>query len=394
MFSLSLFSVFITGLVALGVTLILLPPFRRFAHAHQWLDEPDGKRKIHTESIPRVGGLAIWFGVVAALAINRIMSPEVFGMAPGPSASSLLYLLAGASVAILTGVLDDIYQIRARHKLLGQFFSVFPILLCPEVVAGVAALLGGGQLATLLAYPLILGWGIFMMNAFNLIDGMDGLAGGVGFIAVAFLLMMGGLPVPVVVVCLALMGGLLAFLRHNLPPARVFMGDAGSLMIGYVLAMLGLLSLAADPTWPRALGIWTILAIPLLDATMTIVRRLARRRDPFAPDREHLHHRVLARMFGHQGRAVVVFYMLGLGLGFYALFLQQWSTPVAVVLFGGIVGVGLLLVRELGYFDRESYRKVSGCATGRTMPRKGVRKEVLHMRGIVREPIRPGSPAT
>ncbi|GIV60417.1 undecaprenyl/decaprenyl-phosphate alpha-N-acetylglucosaminyl 1-phosphate transferase [Rhodocaloribacter litoris] len=391
----SLSSVLLIGIVAFGITYLLMPAVRRFAVNVNWVDAPDGHRKIHVQSIPRVGGLAIWFGLVGAVLVILMTGRgfEVDRLSGHLATRSMLCLFAGATLAVATGLLDDVFQLRARYKLLGQVLSVVPVLFCRELVAGVVVLFGGGLPATLLAYVFIAGWVVFMMNAVNLIDGMDGLAGGVALIALFFMVLLGGMTGPVLLFCIAFGGALMAFLRYNLPPARVFMGDTGSLLIGYLLAILALTSLAADPSWSRALALIVVLALPVLDTTMTLVRRLARRRDPFAPDREHLHHRVLGRLFGSQPRAVMVFYLLGIGQGLYALFMVRWSTGVAFLLFGVAVLLGLLLLWELGYFDPGSYRPVTPASPSlRPSRRVKERREVIRAEGILHSPLGPRPP--
>ena len=159
MISFSLSGLFLIGLVAFGITYLLMPAVRRVALEKEWVDTPDGKRKIHREQMPRVGGLAIWFGIVGGLLVTFIMGRafEASVVSGILSMRSVLCLMAGATVVVATGLLDDIFQIRARHKLLGQFLAFVPVLMCGEMVGAVATLLGGGTVATLLAFPLIIG---------------------------------------------------------------------------------------------------------------------------------------------------------------------------------------------------------------------------------------------
>ncbi len=396
MFSYSLSSAFLIGLVAFGITYLLMPAVRRVALDKDWVDTPDGKRKIHLDRMPRVGGLAIWFGIVGGLLVTLIMGRAIEASAFSGimSMRSVLCLMAGATVVVATGLLDDIFQIRARYKLLGQFLAFVPVLLCGEVVAAVATLLGGGTMATILAFPLIIGWGMFIMNAVNLLDGMDGLAGGVTLIALLFLALMGGMSGMMLLFLMTAAGAVMAFLRYNLPPAKVFMGDTGSLLLGYLLGVFALASLVAEPTVSRMLALFVTLGLPILDTGMTLARRIARKRDPFAPDREHLHHRVLGRMFGHQPRALLVFYLLGIGLGLFALLIDQSDVGMAVLLTAFVAGLGLFMLWELNYFDRASYRKhamPSGKPSGEEK-RKTLRKTHLPMQTHLRSPVRRHPP--
>ncbi len=396
MFSFSLASAFLIGLVAFGITYLLMPAVRRVAFEKDWVDAPDGKRKIHRDRMPRVGGLAIWFGIVGGLLVTILMGRafEAGDVAGVLSMRSVLCLMAGATIVVATGLLDDIFQIRARYKLLGQFLAFVPVLLCGEVVAAVATLLGGGTPATILAFPLIIGWGMFIMNAVNLLDGMDGLAGGVTLIALLFLALMGGMGGMMLLFLMTAAGAVMAFLRYNLPPAKVFMGDTGSLLLGYLLGVFALVSLVAEPTVSRMLALLVMLGLPILDTGMTIARRIARKRDPFAPDREHLHHRVLGRMFGHQPRALLVFYLLGIGLGLFALLIDRSELRTAALLTALVAGLGLFMLWELDYFDRASYRRhvaPQGKAPEEEK-RKPLRKTQITMKTHLRGPVRHRPP--
>ena len=396
MYSFSLVSVFLIGFVAFGITYLLMPGVRKLALRHDWVDHPDGKRKIHEVRMPRVGGLAIGFGILGGLLVALIIGGAFAGDPESGvlSLQSVVCLLIGAVVIVVTGLLDDIFQIRARYKLLGQFLAFVPVLMCREVIAAVASLLGGGAVATVLAFPLVLGWGMLLMNAVNLLDGMDGLAGGIALIAMLFMGVLGGLNGMMLFFLVAAIGAVAAFLRYNLPPAKVFMGDTGSLLLGYLLSVFALASLVAAPTLSRMLALIVIMGLPLLDTGMTIARRIARKRDPFAPDREHLHHRILVRVFGHQPRALLIFYLIGIGLGLFALLIDQSNYWTALVIAGGVAGLGLFMLWELEYFDRASYQrngKPKGVPEGNGK-RQVSRKTHLTLHRGLREPIRHRPP--
>lgn len=193
---------------------------------------------------------------------------------------------------------------------------------------------------------------------------------------------------------IAASGAVAAFLRFNLPPAKVFMGDTGSLLLGYLLSVFALASLVAEPTVNRMLALIVVMGLPILDTVMTIARRVARKRDPFAPDREHLHHRVLSRLFGHQPRALLVFYLLGIGLGLFALLIDQSDLRTGVIISLFVACLGLFMVWELDYFDRASYRRhsVSKEAAQTEEKRNTYRKTHLRMETHLRGPVRHRPP--
>lgn len=352
-----LINLILIGLVAFGATFLLMPSVRAFAHRRNWLDHPDGGRKAHTASVPRNGGIGIWFGLTAGLLVALLMSvtlgPEALQVG-GLSPQFLFGVLIGSTVAAGTGLFDDLLTLRARHKLGGQILAAVPVLMCPEIVEAVAMIFGGGVVATVFAYPLILGWILFVVNAMNLIDGIDGAAAGIGVIALLFLALFGGLQGGLIVLCVALAGSLLAFLRFNFSPAKVFMGDMGSHLIGYVLAIVSLTALWANPSPSQALGLIVLLGVPALDTAMAFVRRAVRGFDPFVPDRDHLHHRLLDRL-GSVPRAALALYVLGFGVGMASLLIADATTGMAFVYLGIVLLLGVALMWKLGYFDAKTY---------------------------------------
>jgi UDP-GlcNAc:undecaprenyl-phosphate GlcNAc-1-phosphate transferase len=386
------------GLATFGITYLLMPGMRQLALHRQWVDQPDGVRKIHRHSMPRIGGLAMWFGMFGGLLVALALM--LFGegslpMTPGVlSFSSVALVYLGATLAAFTGLYDDLRHLKAGYKLLAQVSATLPLLACPELVQAVQSLLGAGLLAQFGAYPLLMLWMILVMNAVNLIDGLDGLAGGMALLGLLFMLFIGQVSGGMLLLSGALCAALLAFLRFNLPPAQVFMGDMGSLLIGYLLGALALTSLSMEPTLSRVLALLVLLGVPLLDTLMAFVRRLALGHDPFAPDCDHLHHRVLERVYGYQPRAVFLFYLTCIVLGLFAILIAYSTPPVALALWGLLAGLGGLMLWELRYFDRASY----GAATPSFFPRtkhpdaRPVKRIIPARTNTVREPIRHQAP--
>jgi|GEM_PF-6136485 len=341
----------IVGLVSFGITYLLMPPVRNYAIHKGWLDRPDGKRKIHTQSTPRVGGVAIGFGLSGGMLVMILLG----AFSTGINMVVIIAMFVGMGVIILTGVMDDLQQIRARYKMLGQAMATLPLLFCNDLLVPVGHLLGGSTPAMMLAYPLVFGWALFIMNAVNLLDGLDGLAGGISLLSFIFLAAIVGIQGSVFLFTVAVCGALVAFLRYNIYRAKVFLGDSGSLLLGYLLAVLALVTLSSHPAANTFMSILVILGVPILDTWMTIARRVVRKRDPFAPDCEHLHHRVLRRTFGHQFRATIFFYVIGGLLGFVGLLIAQSGFWDSILLTAVSGTMGLILLWELDYFDRSSY---------------------------------------
>lgn len=355
-------SALIAGLTAFGVTYLLMPAITQYARRKAWVDSPDGGRKSHAAATPRTGGVAIWFGIFAGVLVSLFLATGLGSagslIAIPFSTVTALSILAGGSVAALIGFYDDTRPLGAPVKLLAQIVAATPLVASPEFVQAATDLLGGGALASWMAYPLIIGWVVFVMNAINLVDGLDGLAGGLTVIAVSFFVILGGLTGGPLLLALALMGAVLAFLRFNMPPARTFMGDTGSLLIGYLLGVLSLVVVQAEPTTNRAMAVLVILGIPSLDTVMSVVRRLALGRSPLRADNDHMHHRMLSRAAGIHARAVTIFYLIGCTLGLLGLLIAL-ASPVSANIIVGVAGsLALIVLWDLGYFDITSYTQV------------------------------------
>lgn len=350
------FTAILASLTAFAVVSMLLPRVAEFAASRSLVGAADASRQIDHRRVPRLGGIAIWFGFLAAVATGLVASIAWSSIGPSDeqaiAISMQLAVLGGASVAVLLGFLDDLRPIEAPTKLLVQCLAALPVAAGTELTSGVGTLLG--------VEPWVAGvvaavWIVFLMNAINLMDGLDGLAGGVVVIAAAFLVLLAGLTGWTLVVALALVGSLLGFLRYNLPPARVFMGDTGSLMTGYVLSVLALAALNDSPTAPRAMGIIVALGLPGLDAVAAFLRRSLRARNPFRPDADHLHHRLLKRADGVHARVTFTYYLMAITLGVFGLMADRLSSLSSFGLFFGVVALAIVLCRDLGYFDGSTY---------------------------------------
>ncbi|MDP3971437.1 MAG: MraY family glycosyltransferase [Candidatus Nanopelagicales bacterium] len=304
------------------VTYLCTPPARALAVRFGAMAEVRD-RDVHDTPTPRWGGLAMMVGLLAGLALASQLPTmrSVFAGSHQP-----LALLAGATLIVILGLVDDKWGLDAPTKFAGQ-----------SLAAGTMALLGiqviwlpvAGTLVfdPLTSVLLTVMFVLLTVNAVNFIDGLDGLAAGiVGIAALALFSYSYLLSVEMridrattaTLVCALLAGMCLGFLPHNLNPARIFMGDTGSMLIGYLLAAAMItLTGQVDPgalneqmKWPTLLPISlpaAVIAVPLLDVTLAVLRRTRARRSPFAPDKQHLHHRLLE--MGHsQRRAVGLMY--------------------------------------------------------------------------------------
>ncbi|HEY9722158.1 MAG TPA: MraY family glycosyltransferase [Oscillatoriaceae cyanobacterium] len=324
----------VTLLVAWLATDLLIPWVTRLAYKLGRVDTPDA-RKVHTVPIPRLGGVAIFLGFsIAVAAIEWLVPGPLF-----PRTGPYVGLIAGGALIFLLGIADDLKPLPAKFKLLMQIAA-----------AGLAVYFGvridflsnpqGGLilLAPSIAIPLTIFWLVGITNTINLIDGLDGLAGGVSLIAAsttAVIAWQTHQPL-IALVAIALIGATIGFLRYNWNPAKIFMGDSGSLFLGFTLATLSVIGVLKLVATAALLVPVLILGVPIFDTAFAIVRRALQRRPIFSPDRGHLHHRLLGLGLS-QRRAVIVIYGICLLLGGTALTLT--GIHEGVVVLGTAVGL-------------------------------------------------------
>ena len=341
------------GLIATVVTYVSTPLVRRLATRVGAIDQPSD-RKVHANPTPTLGGLAIFIGIVAAGVAASFMPEfdDVFVQSAQP-----LGIAAAALVIFVLGVVDDFRPLTAAPKLAGQVFAAGLLFLSGVKMQFVLLPDSILVLSDDVSVLVTVVWLVAMINAVNLIDGLDGLAAGIVAIAAASffvytynLVELGDLALDsssAPLLAIIIVGAALGFLRHNFHPARIFMGDSGSMLLGLVLGATTIVGVGKAPTlstdpanvllaysalWIPAL----VVAIPILDASLAIVRRVRGRRSVFHADKEHLHHRLMDLGHGHM-QAVVVMYVwsalaAGAGLAFTFLDRSAWTfaLPIAV----------------------------------------------------------------
>ncbi len=352
--------------IAAVIALILTPVVRRLVLRHGLVDRPD-PRRVNTVPIPRAGGLAVAAAFLAVAAVFLWLNDRE-SWVPAPTfltAGHLAALLLGGAGAAALGALDDYFDLRARWQLFIQVaLAAGAVLLGIEIVS-INNPLGEG----LIRFPpgfaalFTIFWIVGMMNSINWIDGLDGLSSGIGIIAAATLGVISlttqvGQPL-VAVLCFALAGALLGFLRWNFHPARIFPGTSGVQFIGFTLAVLSIMGEA------KVAVALLVLGVPIIDTFWIIVRRLVAGRSPFTPDRSHIHHRMLDLGLSHRG-TVVLIYGICIALALLSLLLsgrnQLYAFLGVFVLFGLALFVptrGNLRVEELegaSYEDSPSQR--------------------------------------
>jgi len=327
--------------LSMVVAMALVPLLVRYAGRLQLLDAP-AHRKVHLKPIPRVGGIAMAVGVLAAVS-SAGFSPDV-----GDAS-----FLAGATVIFFFGLVDDRYDLDFRLKFLGQ------VIACGLVVIGGGMAVRALELPAHVDLPRAIGIALTMFymvgvtNAVNLSDGLDGLAGGTTFLCLcglAWLSYVAGQGMALGL-CLAFAGAVLGFLRFNTHPAVVFMGDAGSQLLGYAIGGLSLLATQKATTLLCATLPILLLGIPILDTLQVMVRRVLAGHSPFRADRGHLHHRLLALGLEHH-EAVMVIYGLQAALLVVA-YVERYESDIIVLgtffLFGATVLCALSLAERTGW---------------------------------------------
>ena len=290
--------------VALVVGLIVTPVIRHYAHGLDLLDQPGG-RKIHQVPIPRLGGLAMALAFGAAIVSAAIMSGDLG--ATGDLPNRAYAMLPSIGLLVVVGIVDDVGGMRAFVKL---GFQIAAALLAFALGLSIELLhLPWGVLELgWLALPVTVLWIVGVINAVNLIDGLDGLASGVALCvlgAFAFLSARDGID-PTLLVTAATIGAAVGFLAYNLHPASIIMGDTGSMFLGFLVAAI---AIALTQDGPRPVAPWVpviALALPIVDTAWAVVRRAASGEAVFAPDRGHIHHQLLRRGLSQRDAMLVL----------------------------------------------------------------------------------------
>jgi UDP-GlcNAc:undecaprenyl-phosphate GlcNAc-1-phosphate transferase len=331
------------GIRAFLIALVLTPICRDVFRSFGVVDQPDDARKVHRYPIPRVGGLAIAASYLLAYLVVR---PDQ-GSPLEQQLTLVWKLLPGAALVFALGLLDDLFNLRAWQKLAGQLGA-----------AGLAY--WGGVRIMYIAHastdawwnlPLTLLWLLICMNAFNLVDGLDGLAAGVGLFATltVFTAAMMQHNMVLAVATFPLAGALLGFLCYNFNPATIFLGDSGSLLIGFLLGCYAVIWSNKSATLLGMTAPLIALSIPLLDVALAVLRRFLRRQPIFTADRGHIHHRLLDRGLTPRRVVLLLYGLCGLAAAFSLLQGVIHSFAGALILlFGVFVLIG---IQYLGYAE-------------------------------------------
>jgi len=369
----------IAALLSLGITALLTPLVWRTAMRLGFFDAPDGDRKIHTRPIPRLGGIAIAAGVFAPL-IGLLIYNNYYSLCLASEPARFAAFFVGAAAILGLGLYDDVVGANAWKKLLVQV-SVGTVLYFGGLQFSGFSLLGYQVELGLWALPFTIIWVVAIINAMNLIDGLDGLAAGVAFIAAATLFATSVMDdnYLLALFAAAIGGSMLGFLFYNFAPALIFMGDAGSLFVGYVFAVASLWTTAKTTTLIATLVPMLALGLPLTDTAFAFARRIVAHRSPFTSDRQHLHHRLLAAGY-NQRQAVLILYGICVCLALGALVLKENQDPAFAAV---LVAVGVVIFAAFHTAGARTRVRMSGIGETTITPEQRVelRRRILALRG-------------
>lgn len=339
--------------ISLGISYLLTPLMRKVAVKTGILCKP-GRRRIHTKPMPYLGGLAIYFAFIIT-ALVLFYTSQGFEIV---FVQKLKGLLIGSTLIVLLGLWDDIKNVKAITKLTGQIIVALLLFGYGFRIEVLTNPFFGGEIHIPLFLSLFATtvWIVGLINAMNLIDGLDGLAAGITvIISVSLLLIALFLHSYVTVFLLAILAGsALGFLRFNFYPAKIFMGDAGSMFLGLILASAALIGFQYKSATATVLLIpITVLAIPIYDTFMAIIRRMLKKGSIFKADKKHLHHRLLST--GLKQKEIVLFiYLVTLYLGVLAFLFVLIPNEYAVILLV-LLALGLFMgVRIIGFIERKT----------------------------------------
>ncbi len=316
-------NVFIIVIVTFLASLILVPIVKKIAIHINAMDEPN-ERKIHKVPMPRLGGLAIFL----AFLLGYMLYGEI--------STQMLSILIGSFLLILVGIVDDIHSVKARYKLIVQIVAAAIVVLYGDLSFTELSVFGyniyfNDFFGALLSILFI----VAITNAINLIDGLDGLAAGISSIyfltiaIIAFILnRIGGLDV---IISLIMLGSTLGFLFHNFPPAKIFMGDTGSLFLGFMISIIALLGYKVT-TFTSLIVPIVILAIPIFDTVFAILRRLIKGQNIGVADKEHFHHQLLKMKYSPT-KSILIIYVIDIAFAAVSIFYILGDNQIAIAIY-------------------------------------------------------------
>jgi len=326
--------------VALLVSYLATPLVRRLAIRIGAVDQPNA-RKVHKSPIPRLGGLAIYLSFMAAILITLPLDAQIYGV------------LLGATLIVILGVIDDLVELSPKVKLIGQILAAAMLVVFDVRISNLTIPFEGMMfLGNITSSILTIIWVVGIVNTVNLIDGLDGLAAGTSAITAITLFLVGYQKGQFIaaILAMALMGSALGFLKYNFNPAKIFMGDTGSMFLGFMLAAISIEG-ALKSTTTLALVVPVLaLGFPIFDTTIAIVRRSLNRVPIFQADKGHFHHKLVEKGLSHKQAVLVIYFICSILCG-AAFFLAQANGREAVLTCLLVAGALVFIAKKLGMLE-------------------------------------------
>ena len=332
---------YLTLIVCFFISVIATPLIKKLAFLIGATDRPN-QRKVHQSIMPRLGGLAIYISFMAGIILIRPENQYSFA------------ILLGCFIIIVTGICDDLFELPAKYKMLGQLAAACSVVFLGNLQVVFINLPFGGQLQFgLLSIPFTILWIVGITNAINLIDGLDGLAAGVSSIALITIsgiaLIQGNLFV--VAVGLIVLASTLGFLLYNFHPASIFMGDTGALFLGFIISVLSLLGFK-NVTFISFVIPVIILGVPISDTLFAIIRRIINKQPLSAPDKSHLHHCMLRMGYSHR-QTVLIIYAMAAFFGLVAIIYSQARIGGALFLITVVILLIEIIAEKIGLMGKD-----------------------------------------
>ena len=340
-----LFQILLMVFIPLLFVYAIMPFIKKLAVQIGAIDEPR-ERHIHTKATPRLGGLAIFLGFLLGYMVYGVYS------------SQMNAILIGSFLIILTGIVDDIVELKPLPKFLGQLASALVIVFYGKMLIREVGALGIFLHFGIFAYPLTVFFILGCINCINLIDGLDGLAGGISsiyYLTVGIIAVMQGKFGLEFVLSFVMLGSTLGFLVYNFYPASIFAGDAGAMFMGYIIAVIALLGFK-NVTLSSMIIPLLILAIPILDTLFAIIRRALKGESIVKADKFHIHHELLRRNFS-QRTTVLIIYVIDILFALASLFYVLHNRPLGYLIYAVLLVIVIIFVAKTDVVFEHSENK-------------------------------------
>src|SRR5699024_4749217 len=326
---------FIAFMISCATSLMITPVIIKLALKLDIVDRPDRQRKTHNGTKPSMGGLAIFIGVAAGFMYLQPMHEHMHA------------IIIGALIMIITGLFDDMFDLKPLYKLIGQIAAALVVVSSGLIINKLTIPFFGTVYLDHLGILLTVIWIVGASNAINLIDGLDGLAAGVSAIGLTSILVMAIMDYRFVVVYLSiiLIGSSIGFLFHNFHPAKIFMGDTGALFLGYSIAIVSMLGLFKNVAFFSFIVPLIVIAIPIFDTISAIVRRMMNSESIATADKKHLNYQLIHMGYSHRA-SVLIIYAFSIFFGCMAIIFNSTTLLSSLAVIIAIV-LGIQLIAEL-----------------------------------------------